>query len=397
MRRLLRRWPACTVLRQLSYALGALVPVARVVQSQVSASVDGGAAEVSYQGYLRAAVTTLAPSIGYLTRHASVDARGLVSLYQTGDLSADGQVRASAFTSLMQNLLGELYTTVGATQYRTMPSAENGRAGARAYVGRGDVGGWVGANAGFSRDLGNTIAVQQGEGGAWIAWPSTRLSASLVPTRVGPVSYVDAQATAQLVLNELTFSATGGTRPVGAGSPSEAGLGSRVAGATWGQFEAAVRVAPWLAVVADVGSSPTDYVRHIPAVHYAGLALRVTMLGAPTAPIARDILPSAAPGDPPPEVTGAPVVTSVRQNGRLYTLRIRAPRAFAVEVMGDFTGWRPVVAHATGDGTWLLTVALPRGTHRFNVRMDGGAWITPGGITTAADDFGGMNALIVVP
>jgi hypothetical protein len=363
----------------------------------MTASLDGGAAEVSYQGYLRSSVITLAPNVGYLARHASVDARGLVSLYQTGDVSGDGQLRASGFTSLMRNLLGELYTTVGVTQYRTLPSAENGRAGVRAYLGRGDVGGWIGTNAGFTRDLGNTISVQQGEGGAWIAWPYTRLSASLVPTRVGPVSYVDAQATAQLTFNELTFSATGGTRPVGTGSPSEAGLGTRVAGASWAQLEASVRVAPWLAVIADAGSSPTDYVRHIPAVHYAGLALRVTMLGGPPAPISRDILPSAAPGDPPAATSGTPVVTSVRQNGRLYTLRIRAPRAVRVEVMGDFTGWHPVEARETSDGNWQLAVALPRGTHRFSVRTDGGPWTTPGGITSAADDFGGMNALLVVP
>lgn len=370
------------------------------VAAQLSASLDGGLAQVSYQGYLGSSVFTLAPAVGYLTDHASIDARGIVSLYRSGNASADGQLRGSAFTALGRYALGEVYGTVGATQYRTVPSAENGRVGVRAYAGRGGFGGWAGVNGGFTRDLGNTIGVEQAEAGGWLAWPFTRLTLSLVPTRVGPVSYVDVLSTARLVVDRLTLSAILGTRPVGSGNPIEAGLGDRVSGSSWGQFEAAVRLAPSMALVGDVGSSPTDYVRHVPAVHYVGIALRLTTLGGPPSPPARDILPAAAPGDPPPVLTSSPVITTVRQDRSSYTLRLHVPSAHSVELMGDFTNWRPVRFRQVGDGDWQLTLPrayLPSGPHRFNIRTDAGPWMTPGGITIASDDFGSTTALLVVP
>jgi len=39
---------------------------------------------------------------------------------------------------------------------------------------------------------------------------------------------------------------------------------------------------------------------------------------------------------------------------------------------------------------------LERGTHQFNVRVDGGSWGVPPGIGTAPDDFGGVVGLLVI-
>jgi len=64
--------------------------------------------------------------------------------------------------------------------------------------------------------------------------------------------------------------------------------------------------------------------------------------------------------------------------------------------MGDFTDWRPVVLTASGDGTWEVTLPIAPGIHRVNVRVNGGAWSVPPGLTVATDDFGGEVGLLPI-
>jgi hypothetical protein len=62
-----------------------------------------------------------------------------------------------------------------------------------------------------------------------------------------------------------------------------------------------------------------------------------------------------------------------------------------VEIMGDFTSWQPVRLARQGDGWWTASLPIPRGTHQMNVRVDGGAWGVPPGLTTVKDEFGGWS------
>ena len=79
------------------------------------------------------------------------------------------------------------------------------------------------------------------------------------------------------------------------------------------------------------------------------------------------------------------------------TLAIHAPRAGQVEVAGDFTNWEPVVLSLADSGVWTVELPLSRGTYRFNVRIDGGGWIVPAGVTGLTDEFGGAVGLLRVP
>jgi hypothetical protein len=78
------------------------------------------------------------------------------------------------------------------------------------------------------------------------------------------------------------------------------------------------------------------------------------------------------------------------------TLTIGLPAAQTVELMGDFTDWRPVPMTRALNGTWVARVALSPGSHRVNVRMDAGPWRTPPGLPVAPDDFGGLVGLLVI-
>jgi hypothetical protein len=44
----------------------------------------------------------------------------------------------------------------------------------------------------------------------------------------------------------------------------------------------------------------------------------------------------------------------------------------------------------------MVTLALAPGTYRFNIRVDGGAWVVPVGVTRLADEFGGTVGLLTV-
>jgi 1,4-alpha-glucan branching enzyme len=80
----------------------------------------------------------------------------------------------------------------------------------------------------------------------------------------------------------------------------------------------------------------------------------------------------------------------------MQRLRVVAPHVRVVELMGDFTDWRPVVLAKAGDGIWEVTLPIAPGIHRVNVRADGGAWGAPPGLTVATDDFGGVVGLLPV-
>jgi hypothetical protein len=78
------------------------------------------------------------------------------------------------------------------------------------------------------------------------------------------------------------------------------------------------------------------------------------------------------------------------------TLRVRAPAASRVEVMGDFTGWEPVALVPAGD-VFSATFELSTGSHRVVVRIDGGPWMPAANTPAIDDDFGGRVGLLVVP
>jgi hypothetical protein len=77
-------------------------------------------------------------------------------------------------------------------------------------------------------------------------------------------------------------------------------------------------------------------------------------------------------------------------------LRVRAPGARRVEVMGDFTEWEPIELASSGD-VFSRTVTLTPGTHRIVVRLDGGPWLPAANTPAVDDDFGGRVGLLLVP
>jgi hypothetical protein len=99
----------------------------------------------------------------------------------------------------------------------------------------------------------------------------------------------------------------------------------------------------------------------------------------------------------PPQITSAAGAFSVsKTKSDEYVVSIRAPRARVVELSGDFNGWRPIRLELVRGDLWQATLAIPPGTYRMNLRVDGERWVAPPGTVTVDDEFNGRVGLVVV-
>lgn len=103
--------------------------------------------------------------------------------------------------------------------------------------------------------------------------------------------------------------------------------------------------------------------------------------------------PSGTGGDP----LDLPSWQSADESGAVE-LRLRAPEAESVAVVGDFNDWDPR-AHPLrrdGEGWWTLRATLDPGTYQYAYTVDG-EWITPPeALITVDDGFGGRNGVLEV-
>jgi hypothetical protein len=80
----------------------------------------------------------------------------------------------------------------------------------------------------------------------------------------------------------------------------------------------------------------------------------------------------------------------------LTRLSISARDAAAVDVAGDWNGWRPVEAHRGANGVWYADLTIPPGTWRYAFRIDRREWRVPDGSAATEDGFGGKSAWLTV-
>ena len=78
-----------------------------------------------------------------------------------------------------------------------------------------------------------------------------------------------------------------------------------------------------------------------------------------------------------------------------YVVHVCAAAAGSVEVMGDFSAWKPLALRHVNGARWGLAVQLEPGVHQVQVRVDGGAWSPPVGLPTASDGFNGDVGVFV--
>ena len=91
----------------------------------------------------------------------------------------------------------------------------------------------------------------------------------------------------------------------------------------------------------------------------------------------------------------------LRDTLRLVRFAIAVPRATRLALLGDFNAWdpkaTPMLALAESTGTWVATVALRPGTHRYAFVVDDSQWVADPAAPRVAGDSGRVLSTITVP
>jgi hypothetical protein len=104
--------------------------------------------------------------------------------------------------------------------------------------------------------------------------------------------------------------------------------------------------------------------------------------------LSRDPIPPAAP--PLHEV-----LSSTLGSARVRVRVEAPPGSERVELMGDFTLWEPVEMERE-ESEWVVEVDIPVGTHHFGFVVDGEWFLPPEAPDAVPDDWGRMNATLVI-
>lgn len=255
----------------------------------------------------------------------------------------------------------------------------------RLHVTGARAGFWAGAGGGAGDDGVLARSIAFADVGGWASLGPATLSAALLPTSVDPGGgYLDGEIALAAGWRRLEATAGAGhrwwRRP---GRADE----------SWASVGLQVQVVRQLAFTATAGRFPSDPARGFGDGRYLQVGARV---GRPHAPDDGGWALRQAYRSRPP--IALPVVRSfaVRTTPAAREFVVHAPTATRVELAGDFTDWEPLPLRQAPDGTWRLERAIPAGSHRFNLRVDGGAWGVPPGVPTLRDEFGGVVGVLVL-
>jgi hypothetical protein len=381
------------MMRSTLIGLAAILPVVLPAQ-RVTTSVDVGGASMRYADTVSAAGPAITPSITAEWTRASLGATGTYARLGTGS-STQGLLTGSVFTPKAGVLLGELDGSTGGSYHE-----DGSRTGQTLAIGRlhamGDAGGaWIGGGSGASWDGFAWRKIVETEAGAWARAGAGTFLVTVAPTAVADtIRYTDAQATAHWTFTAfeagLTAGARGGQHVAAVGGTSRA----------WGSASLTAWVNPTVGIVASAGTYPVDFTQGFPGGRFATLSVRFSGGGlhphADTRAMSVSSSPSSARQPTAADAhSGLSDFRIVTANG-VASIALRAASAHLVEINADFTGWRPVAMSQSSAGAWSMPLVTSPGTHQVNVRVDGGPWQVPPGLTSMADEFGGAVGLLVV-
>ena len=242
---------------------------------------------------------------------------------------------------------------------------------------------------------GLTVGAATGELGLWATRGEQRLTlaansvrTSLVSTirfsddavlrRREPVTYTDVSLVGHGEWRRLEIDALAVSRHVSKGSLASSPTAA-VTGAWW--------VTPYMAVAGGLGRQLADPMRGTVRARYATVALRFS---------AERHGPARAATTPPRMGSGEASIVAMSADGGAAVVRVHAAGARRVEIMGDLTGWSPVVLERRGD-QWEARLTTTPGAHHVVVRIDGGAWAPPANLPRIDDELGGTVGLLVIP
>jgi hypothetical protein len=351
--------------------LCAAIPVTLSAQRQ--ASLGAGTGIVRYSGGSSFSALTVSPAAQRLSPSTFLGISGSVSLLERGVWASQG--RADVWVALSHRT-GGVRPAVSATMSGSTRSdgvaAGSGAAVMEAV--RDNVALGVGVVTGvIQREPG--VGALRLRGRAWwqLNAAPAQLSLTTEATRFLGAWYTD-------VVGGVTFD---GARTVG--SLWLSGRLSTTYGST-GAASATVQyfLTPSVAVEASGGNYLRDPFQGLPRAGFITGGVRVFASR-------RDAMVRTAPVQPALQ----PLIAAHR-GGDTIVVRFRMPAAKSVAIAGNWNAWTPDTMHALGDDIWEAALRLPPGTYYFNLVVDGGEWVVPGGVATISDGMGGLIAVLNV-
>lgn len=368
---------------------GWLLIIGSPLAGQPEGTVDLGASVVKYDGFLTSGALVFAPALRFDNARWSVAGRGSFTLFESGREVLQGNLAAAWLAGSSGSWRLELSGSAGASEYADQTFAGHLLAGARLHVLAGGSGGWIGANTGRSFGDLEGAPVELVVAG-WSVRNRLALVGSATSAWLGPARQVDLVGAVRWTGPGMELEARAGVRPWA----RDAGNLNPFTG-VYGEIAAVVRLKRWLAVSLGGGKDPSDPVRGILGASYLSAGFRLRSFGrtAPTMPVRTT---GVLRGRRVPTEESGPALEIVGSAER-RTLRVRAPDAMSVELMGDFTDWVPVRLARVAPGVWEISLAVTAGVHRVNIRLDGRPWSAPGGARLEQTEFGGTVGIVVVP
>lgn len=384
-------------------ALAALtLATAPAVGAQSSATLDVSSSRLRYSGdTATSGAFTIAPALHGVLPNASVDASAGLSQFAGGGWTTQGLLAGSAYTPWPW-VVGELAGTTGGSVHADGNRTAQSLASARLHLLRAGIGAWVGGSLGQTWDSLGWHGVRGSEAAIWAQRDRLTTTLSVAPTRVADsIRFTDVQLALHAVVDRADIVATIGRRGGDAGA-----LGGGTQG--WLNASAALWIGSSVAITISGGRYPSDPLQGYRPATYGEIGLRFGVRDLTSARA------STATPDRAPAVTRARPVTVLDRaeeetsrevsrfelrggSGDERTIRVRAPAARRVEIIGDFTSWQPAALSPAGNGWWTVTLPIAAGTYEANIRVDGGAWLVPPGTTALADEDGGTVGVLVVP
>jgi hypothetical protein len=357
-----------------------ILPLALGAQRTVR--IDAGSGRMRFSDSIAATTFSFSPSFRVTTARASVSGSGTFARLE-GASSNSGLLDATL--RLLDRGALAMDANVFAGGSRHSDGARTGQmlGSIRFHAVATSRGTWLGAGVGRTWD-GTWRNVAQLEATGWLVAGPSLLSAIVTPTIVDDtIRYADSFVAARYAVQRWELDGSIGIR-----------AGGRVpilttTRSSWGSLGATFWATPNVGINAAAGTYPVDFTQGFPGGQYVVLnaRLRWSDTAMPNPRAARDL---ATPAD---QVAAFEVR---RLNDGRHSVRVRAPNARLVEVSGDFSHWA-ALSLTPENGWWTTTLSLPGRTHEIAVRVDGGRWLVPPGLTPLRDEFGGVSGLLVIP
>lgn len=355
------------------------------LMAQASASLDAGATSMGYADGTNLSAFFAAPHLELRAPWRSVTLDGSFARFGDAEWSTQGQVRGSLFTPAFAGpMRAEFLGHAAGTAHQDGARSGELEGAARLHLLGSTSGGWIGGGAGRVFNGLTWSGEWAFEAGAWVGTPLGSASLTLTPRGIGSdLRFTEAEVAARTVRGPLELTLFAGARHWS--RPAD------VAGSFWGGASGVLWLGDHLAVTAAGGGYPDDFGQGLPRGRYLSAGVRIAT-GRNAAEVRPDLRRLTLPAP------GQEVTSNFRMHGADdgVTLEVRAAAARTVELMGDFTGWMPVSLVPGLDGWWSVRLPVTAGVHRINVRINGGDWDVPSGMTTVRDEFGGSVGLIAV-